>query len=73
MRVCLNAVMYGCASIRIIGCSYRNIPVLVLDGPTVLLRIIRAYYIMICKQCTGSAAALYYNRLNDTVGIALLY
>jgi len=42
MLVCLNATMYECASIRIIGCSYRNIHILVLDRPTVLLRIIKA-------------------------------
>jgi len=53
------------------SCTDRNIPVLVLDRPAVLLRNIHAWYIVMRKQRTGSAAALYYNELTDTVGIAL--
>jgi len=39
----------------------------------VLLRNIHAWYIIICKQRTGSVTVLYYNRLKDILGIALLY
>ena len=42
MCLCLNVVIYECASIRILGCQYRNILVLVLDRPTVLLKDIHA-------------------------------
>jgi len=41
-----------------IGCTYRNIPVLALDRPTVLLKDIHEQYILMFKLRTGSAAML---------------
>jgi len=41
-------------------CTYRNIPVLVLDRPTVLLKDIHEQYIVLFKLRTGLAAMLYW-------------
>jgi len=41
-----------------VGCTYRNIPVLVLNGPTVLLKDMHEQYILTFKLRIGSAAML---------------